>query len=149
MAEALGQAVGDFALQHPKRADDVTLDVAPGLALLADRTALARCLANLLDNAGKFTLAGTAIRVSAEPAAGALVRIVVADGGEGIAPADRARVFELYERGRSAAAPAAPGTGLGLALVRELVQGMGGRVTLLETPRGAAFEIVLPEAPHG
>jgi signal transduction histidine kinase len=149
VAEILGVAVDDFALIHPKRAADVTLDVADGVAVSADRTALARCLANLLDNAGKFTAPGTAIRVSAQRTDGARVRIVVADDGEGIASADRARVFELYERGGAAAASGAPGTGLGLAVVRELVQGMGGRVTLLDVPRGAAFEIMLPEAPHG
>jgi signal transduction histidine kinase len=149
VGEILGVAVEDFALIHPKRADDVTLDVAAGLSVSADRTALARCLANLLDNAGKFTAPGTAIRVSAERADGARVRIVVADDGPGIAAADRARVFKLYERGGAAAASGAPGTGVGLAVVRELVQGMGGRVTLHASPRGAAFEITLPEASHG
>jgi signal transduction histidine kinase len=125
VTEALAAAVGDFAVVHPKRAGDVTIDAADGLAVAADRTALARCLANLLDNAGKFTAPGTAIRVSAAKDAGR-VRIVVADDGPGVAAADRARVFELYQRGSSAAASGAPGTGLGLALVRELVQGMRG-----------------------
>jgi signal transduction histidine kinase len=148
VTEALAAAVGDFAVVHPKRAGDVTIDAADGLAVAADRTALARCLANLLDNAGKFTAPGTAIRVSAAKDAGR-VRIVVADDGPGVAAADRARVFELYQRGSSAAASGAPGTGLGLALVRELVQGMGGSVRLLDTARGAAFEIDLPEAAHG
>lgn len=149
VAEALDDAVRDFALVHPKRANDVTTDGTDGLAVAADRTALARCLANLLDNAGKFTAPGTAIRVSAGRADGGGVRIVVADEGEGIAAGERTRVFELYERGAAAERTGAPGTGLGLALVRELAEGMGGRASLLDTPRGAAFEIVLPEAPHG
>lgn len=149
VAEALDDAVRDFALVHPKRAADVTTEGANGLAVAADRTALARCLANLLDNAGKFTAPGTPIRVTAGRADAGGVRIVVADEGEGIAPEERARVFGLYERGAAAAKTGAPGTGLGLALVQELVAGMGGRVTLLDTPRGAAFEVVLPEAQHG
>jgi signal transduction histidine kinase len=149
VAEALDDAVRDFALVHPKRAADVTTGGADGLAVAADRTALSRCLANLLDNAGKFTSPGTPIRVTAGRADAGRVRIVVADEGEGIAPEERARVFGLYERGAAAARTGAPGTGLGLALVQELVAGMGGRVTLLDTPRGAAFEVVLPEAQHG
>lgn len=149
VAEVLDDALRDFALVHPKRADDVSAEGANGLAVSADRTAVARCLANLLDNAGKFTSPGTAIRVSAGHADAGGVRIVVADDGDGIAAEERARVFGLYERGAAAAKTGAPGTGLGLALVQELVEGMGGRVTLLPTERGAAFEIVLPEAPHG
>ena len=149
VAEALDDAVRDFALVHPKRAADVIAEGANGLAVAADRTALARCLANLLDNAGKFTSPGTPIRVTAGRADTGGVRIVVADEGEGIAADERARVFGLYERGAAAERTGAPGTGLGLALVQELVIGMGGRVTLLDTPRGAAFEVVLPEAQHG
>lgn len=149
VAEIAGDAVRDLAAIHPKRAADVTLDVPGGLAVSADRTALSRCLANLLDNAAKFTAPGTAIRVKAERADAGRVRIVVSDDGPGVAAKDRARIFDLYERGADAATNGAPGTGLGLALVRELVQGMGGRVALLGTPGGAAFEITLPEAAHG
>lgn len=147
--ETLGAAVGDFVAQYPKRADDVTVDVASGLVASTDRTALARCVANLLDNAGKFTDAGIAIRVSAARAEGGGVRIVVADDGPGVAPADRARVFELYERGAGAAERGAPGTGIGLAVVRDLATGMGGRVSLIDAPSGAAFELLLPEATDG
>lgn len=149
VAEIAGDAVRDLTVIHPKRAADVTCDVPAGLAVSADRTALARCLANLLDNAAKFTTPGTSIRVTAERADEGRVRIVVADDGPGVAAKDRARIFDLYERGADAATNGAPGTGLGLALVRELVQGMGGRVALLDTPRGAAFEVTLPEAAHG
>jgi signal transduction histidine kinase len=149
VAEVLDDALRDFALVHPKRAADVFAENVNGLAVSADRTGVARCLANLLDNAGKFTSPGTAIRVTAGRTDAGGVRIVVADEGEGIAADERARVFGLYERGAAAARTGAPGTGLGLALVRELAEAMGGRVTLLDTPRGAAFEIVLPEAQHG
>ncbi len=148
VAETVDEAVREFALIHPKRAGDVSVEVLAGLAVRADRTSLARCLGNLLDNAGKFTPPGTAIRVSAARAADGRVRIVVADEGEGIAASDRERVFRLYERGRGVEKSAVPGTGLGLTLVRELTQAMGGRVTLLDTPRGAAFEFLLEEA-HG
>ncbi len=149
VAEIAGDAVRDVTLIHPKRAADVTLGVPDGLAVSADRTALSRCLANLLDNAAKFTTPGTAIRVTAERADAGRVRIVVADDGPGVGAKDRSRIFDLYERGADAATNGAPGTGLGLALVRELVQGMGGRVAILDTPRGAAFEVTLPEAAHG
>jgi signal transduction histidine kinase len=147
VAPLLDEAVRDFAAIHPKRAADVTVADCDGLAAIADRTALARCVANLLDNAGKFTAAGTPIRVAADRADGG-IRIVVADEGDGVAPAERSRIFQLYERG-SAAKNGAPGTGVGLALVRELVEGMRGRVDLVDAPRGARFEIHLPEASLG
>jgi signal transduction histidine kinase len=95
------------------------------------------------------------VRAETTPDGGA--RIVVADEGPGIAPGERARVFLPYERGSAAAATAAPGTGLGLALVRDLVAGMGGSVALDETPptassdasRGATFVITIPGATDG
>lgn len=148
VAEVVRETVREFGVLYPQRAADVETDLPAEIGVVGDRTALARALANLLDNAGKFTPAGTKIRVRAESLADGGARIVVADEGPGIAAADRTRVFRPYERGSAAAVTAAPGTGLGLALVRELVEGMGGRVALLGTHadgvRGATFEITLP-----
>lgn len=149
LADAVADAVRDFGAAHPTRAADVSIEVSNGVAAAADRAALARCLANLLDNAGKFTDAGTPIRVSAAHAGEGRVRVVVEDEGAGVAPRERERVFRLYERGEAAARTRAPGTGLGLALVRELAESMGGRAALLPSERGARFAIDLPEARDG
>lgn len=141
--DAVDAAVRDFRALHPQRAADVTAAGDAAAKVRADRSALARCLANLLDNAGKFTAPGDAIRCTWTLADGA-VRMEVADDGPGIAEDERESIFERYRRGARATGDGVPGTGLGLSLVRELAQGMGGRVTLGATSKGAAFELTLP-----
>jgi signal transduction histidine kinase len=140
--EAVDAAVRDFRALHPLRADDVVVDGDASVTLRGDRSAVARCLANLLDNAGKFTAPGDAIRC-AWTQNGTFVHVVVADQGPGVAAEERERIFERYRRGASATDDGVPGTGLGLSLVRELAAGMGGRVTLGHAPRGAVFELTL------
>jgi signal transduction histidine kinase len=143
--EVAEHAIGDFVALYPKRADDIRVSGADDVRVTADRTALARCLGNLLDNAGKFTPAGAPVTLSWE-AGGGHVRIVVADGGPGIADSERDRIFERYARGHAVKKDGVPGTGLGLSLVRELCRGMGGGLRLLPGTEGAAFEINLPGA---
>jgi len=113
----------DFLAVHPDRRGDLDVRVPPDARARADRTALARVLANLLDNAGKFTAPGTAIRVTWTGG-----ELAVEDDGPGIAPADRPALFRAYARGSEAVAAAVPGTGMGLALARDLMRGMGGSV---------------------
>jgi signal transduction histidine kinase len=145
LREAAEEAVRDFQVLYPDRAADVRAEGGDEAAE-ADRTALARCLGNLLDNAGKFTAKGTRIDLSWARANGGLA-LRVADEGPGIPARERGAVFRRYARGARAAN--VPGTGVGLALVRELVEGMGGRVRLVDTARGACFELDLPEASDG
>jgi two-component system sensor histidine kinase KdpD len=145
LREAVGDAVRDFALLYPDRAADVRAEGGDE-ASAADRTALARCLGNLLDNAGKFTPKGTPIEVSWGRSSGALA-VRVADEGPGIPAGDRDRIFRRYARGSRAGS--VPGTGVGLALVRELAEGMGGGVHLVDRAKGACFELSLPEARGG
>ena len=90
----------------------------------ADRSRLTQVVANLLSNAVKYSPTGGPITVGATPnAAGA--RIWVDDEGTGIAPEHREQIFEPFYRG---GAPAAgiPGTGLGLAVSRRIVEAHGG-----------------------
>jgi len=136
------ETVRDFRAAHPERADDLTLEGGP-LQARCDRTGLRRCLVNLLDNAGKHTSPGTPVRV-AWTAADGLVRIDVADGGPGVDARDRAGLFRRYRRGGRARADAVPGTGLGLALVRELARGMGGSAVFVPSERGAHFRLEVP-----
>jgi len=135
----VAEAVHDFAVLYPARARDVEVSGPDHVEAHADRTALARCLANLLDNAGKFTEAGTPIRVHWNDR----VEISVADEGPGIPRRDRARLFRRYERGRT---NGAPGTGMGLALVRELAAGMGGDARAADAETGARLVLYLRKA---
>ena len=118
----------------------------PDLAVLADRYATERILVNLLDNAAKYSPAGTTVELAGRPAGEDRVELLVADHGPGIDAGERERVFErLYRGDRSRANGAASGAGLGLAICRALARGQGGEVTARETPGGGAtFVLKLP-----
>ncbi len=137
------RAARELVLLRPDREEDLHVEGPEKTWAQADATALSRCLANLLENAGKFTAVGTPIRVSWAPD-GAEVVLRVADAGPGIPKGERRSVFERYARGKAARRDGVPGTGLGLSLVKELVEGMGGKVALLPSEVGAVFEIRLP-----
>ncbi len=112
------------------------------LAVRADREKLGQVLANLLDNAVRYSPEGGTIIVSARGRAQA-AEVTVADEGIGISEPDRQRVFAKFFR--SERAPAGQGTGLGLFLVRGLVTAMGGRIWLeSEEGQGSRFTFELP-----
>jgi signal transduction histidine kinase len=105
------------------------------LPLVGDRDLLGQAVANLLDNALKFTPDGGTVALSARAEAGG-VEITVADDGPGIPDADRQRAGERFFR--ADAARTTPGSGLGLSLVRAVAALHGGLVALGETHPGAA-----------
>jgi len=108
-----------------------------------DREALAQALWNLLDNAVKYSGDRRTVRVEVEN--GNPVAIRVHDQGLGIPPAERRRIFEKFARGSSAAAAGVKGTGIGLAMVRHIVDAHGGRVGVESRPGGGStFSILLP-----
>lgn len=136
------------------RAVTLRADLPPSLPLTGDRDLLLQAVANLLDNAVKFSPAGGRIRLSAEEA-GTALRITVADEGPGLAGDDRARAGERFFRADSARAT--PGYGLGLSLVRAVAGLHGGELILADahpglSPPGLAAILVIekgPPAPAG
>jgi DNA-binding response OmpR family regulator len=101
-------------------------------------------LSNLLSNALKFTPAGGHIEVRLQHPAGAF-EISVTDSGPGIEPAEHARIFERYQQGDQRDA-SSPGTGIGLALVRELIALHEGSVHVhSERGSGARFTLRFPD----
>jgi signal transduction histidine kinase len=115
-------------------------------AIDADERRLKQALFNLVSNAIKFTPAGGSIRLEAEREAGELV-LSVSDTGVGIPLADQARVFDKFERGDPQVYQT--GAGLGLSLVKSLVELHGGRVTIESGPeRGTIVRCHLPAAGH-
>lgn len=128
----------------------ILLELEPGdrpPALMVDGARLRQVLLNLLGNAVRHTREGkVALRIAttAGAAPGTLdLRLEVSDTGEGIPLEDQARIFEPFERG-SGAVPGG-GAGLGLALSRRLVVGMGGRIRLTSAPgQGSTFTVNLP-----
>jgi signal transduction histidine kinase len=122
-----------------------------------DAGAVAEILANLLENAFRYSKPGAAVGLHAAPGQAGGWELCVWDGGEPITTEDRERIFEPGERGHSSADR--PGTGLGLALARQLARHLGGELELAPGPasvaaslpeQGNAFRLRLPAgaAPH-
>jgi signal transduction histidine kinase len=120
-------------------------ELAPGLAVEADRDALRQILLNLLDNAAKYGPAGQTITVGTGTTSLGAVRIWVSDEGPGIPRTDRLRVWEPYVRLKQGGESATGGSGIGLAVVRELVT-LHGASAWIESAgnRGARVVIELP-----
>lgn len=115
-----------------------------------DPGALRQILLNLLDNAVKYGPVGQTVTITLRRV-GTKARIVVDDEGPGIAAEDRERIWEPYQRLESAVAGAVAGSGIGLAVVAQLVALHGGRAWTEDAPgKGARFVVELPglgEAP--
>jgi len=124
----------------------ITTECEPALPVVdADPDALERVLTNLVSNAIKYSPSGSAVRVNARSTAGG-VAIEVADAGRGIPAEALGRVFEPYYRVPDAAG-AARGTGIGLAVVKALVEAHGGTVRVESAPSmGTRVTVVLPAA---
>lgn len=118
-----------------------------------DAGSVAEIIANLLENAFRYSQPGTAVGLHVAPRTGGGWTLSVWDGGEPIPACERERIFEPGERGSSGAD--LPGTGLGLALGRQLARRLGGDLGLAASPlevdaslpkRGNAFVLSLPPA---
>jgi signal transduction histidine kinase len=126
-----------------------TLPPAP-VEMDGDATRLAQVLSNLLNNAAKYTDAGGRVSVTLRTVAGNAL-IEVADTGRGLDPVELGRVFELFYQAERDVDRAEGGLGLGLSLVRNLVELHGGEVQASSPGRGrgSTFTVRLPlEAPH-
>jgi signal transduction histidine kinase len=124
---------------------EIAADVPADLGtLVADERKVRQVLLNLLSNAVKFTSDGGWIGVSARRGDGE-VQVSVRDTGIGIAPEDRAAVFEEFRQVGRASDRAREGTGLGLTLAKRFVELQGGRIWLeSEVGKGTTFTIALP-----
>ncbi len=121
----------------------LTVSTPPGpIRLIGDSTRLEQVLANLLNNAAKYTEPGGRIELSAE-AQGEEVAIRVRDDGVGIAPEMLPRVFDLFAQADRSLARAQGGLGIGLTLVRSLVEMHGGRVSARSEGLGLGSEFLV------
>lgn len=138
--ERLLRGMVDSYPEFQSSAAEIQLEGALPL-VMGNEAGLTQCFSNLLGNAVKFVAPGTRarVRVWSENRAG-WVRIWVEDNGVGIPKTMQPRVFEMFSRGQTGQ----PGTGIGLALVRKVVDRMGGRVGVeSELARGSRFWVEL------
>lgn len=125
---------------------EMTVDADDALAVEADGALLERALNNVVDNAVKYAGRGARVDVGVRRAVDRWVEIAVCDTGPGIPAAEQPRVFDRFFRGE-AARRAAPGSGIGLAIVRASIESFGGQVELRSEPgRGTTVLFRCPRA---
>lgn len=156
VATVVGQSVE--AVRRLAEAGGIALDVEAvdaDLCVHGDRWELVSAVTNLVDNAVKYSEAGSRVAVTAreapEPATGAAsVEISVADRGIGIPKRELERIFERFYRVDRARSRSTGGTGLGLSIVRHVAANHGGTVRVVsEEGIGSTFTLSLPHHPPG
>jgi PAS domain S-box-containing protein len=146
LAEVVAQAVETASPLLEQRRQVLSIDVPrTGCVVDGDRARLAQVVANLLTNAAKYSDIGAPVQIAAE-ACGPVVRLRVRDSGIGLEPHMLQRVFETFVQQPQAVDRSQGGLGLGLAIVRSLVQLHGGTVVARsEGPgKGSEFAVELP-----
>lgn len=135
-----------FMAVSEQRSISLTLDAPETLPVVIDPDAFEKILTNLLSNAIKFTPPGGSIDVGLSHDAGTIT-LDVRDTGSGI-PADQlVHVFERFYQVDESNSRGQPGTGIGLSLVKELVDIQNGRISAASSEAGTLFSVVLPRGP--
>ncbi len=143
LAEVAAAALRNMEPVFDREGVAVTFEAAPGLVVRADRDAIYQALLNLLSNAVKY--GGTSIAIKAARR-GREVQIAVQDAGPGIPRKERAKIFRPFYRIGREEERTAQGTGLGLALVDEIMKAHKGAIRLQSRPgAGSTFVMAFPE----
>jgi CheY-like chemotaxis protein/anti-sigma regulatory factor (Ser/Thr protein kinase) len=145
LGPVIDSAVDSLRSTADDKALTITTEIDPALRLVADTGRLQQVFVNLVSNAVKFTPAGGHIEIRATRDAQRVV-VSVSDTGRGIAPDVLPHVFEPFRQAEGAHRRVHTGLGLGLAIVRHLVELHGGTVSVSSAgqDRGTAFTITLP-----
>lgn len=139
------EVAASFRWLAATRKAHLTVDVPMELHATVDAELVRQALINLLDNAVKYGPIGQTVSLSGV-SAGDVARLCVDDEGPGIPGADRARVWERFQRLERHHGAGVAGSGLGLAVVRDIVRLHGGTVAIEDSPRGSGtrVELTLP-----
>lgn len=145
----IAEVVGVFRSSHGERGRDVEMEIDPALPpVQGDRAQLSQLLHNLIGNSVKYGRAGTPIRVTLADGPAGMMRLTVADEGEGIGPDHLPRLTERFYRVDSGRSRAVGGTGLGLAIVKHIVERHRGRLDIASVlGKGTTISILLPHMP--
>jgi PAS domain S-box-containing protein len=148
LAQLIAEVVAAAGLAKPD-ATRITLRAArTEVTALADPDLLRQVLANIVDNAIKYSPAGGDVRIAVSAARGR-ARIAVSDDGIGIPVETQERIFEKFFRADPALSRGVGGSGLGLYIARALTERMGGSIVVDSAPgRGSTFTVELPRAPR-
>jgi signal transduction histidine kinase len=141
LGRLIAQVLDGIWATSPAARSQITVTGAEGAVGWLDRTAVEEILSNLLSNAVKFG-EGKPVHLAVDRQPDG-VRLLVRDRGAGIELDEQAQVFEPFVRGSSTVP--VPGLGLGLWIVRQMVQAHGGRITVDSRPgEGTLFDVYLP-----
>jgi heavy metal sensor kinase len=145
LATLVREACELFGTMAEDKGIDLKCSVPGKLDICGDTRMIQRMIANLLDNAIKYTPAGGTVDVSVEDGRGGITKITVIDTGIGISDTDLPRIFERFYRCDQSRSVA--GTGLGLSLARAIARAHGGDITVnSRLNEGSVFTAALPQS---
>lgn len=151
VAAVVDEALDAFELVRLQSEVEVERDVPDGLPDIdVDAKAIVDALSNVLQNAARYSSPPRKISVRARLVDG-MVEVAVGDNGPGVTASERNKIFEKFYRGSAAKTQGVTGTGLGLAMVRAIVNAHHGSVRVeANTPKGSVFILALPlaDTPH-
>jgi signal transduction histidine kinase len=141
LSAVLEQAIAAVRPAAMSAGSSITFDIQGNVIAIADRIAVEQIIENLLSNAVRYG-AGEPIHISLFRSSGT-AELSIRDHGIGIAPADRGRIFEQFQRG--AESKSTGGFGVGLWITRQLVLAMGGEISVTsDLGVGSTFTVILP-----
>lgn len=145
-AELVARAVEPFRLLAQSGQVELAMDIAPNLpSVSVDADRIAQVIRNLLSNALRHTPAGGRVIVTCRNVESQNLLITVSDTGEGIPPDDLPFVFDRFYRADKSRSRTSGGSGIGLAIVKQLVEAHGGKVWVESQPgQGTTFGFTLP-----
>ncbi len=151
LSALIAEVADVYRQSHGERGQEVVATIEPQVpAIQGDRAQISQLLHNLVGNSVKYGRAGTPISVGLSQGGAHMVRLTVADEGEGIAPDHLPRLTERFYRVDSGRSRAMGGTGLGLAIVKHVVERHRGRLDIASVMgRGTTVTILLPVAENG
>jgi signal transduction histidine kinase len=147
LGELLGEIVEDARFEGAARQVGIGFTAAQKLVVQANPELLHRAIENIVRNALRFSPAGTNLQIDARPDTAGYIRLQIADHGQGVPESELEAIFTPFYRGRNLAT--GDGYGLGLAIARQVITALNGKIAARMKPDGSSgllIDIVLPAA---